>query len=545
MASVRWRRAALVLATLAAAIVLSGPAPGAGRSAGDEPPEATALPPDLQRVPPDALGFVSLRLADMWGWDAAKGLRARLPRELPAAPEDWLQGMGVPWADIERWTAVLLSPERPEDVALFFVATARPYDRARVLANIAPDGKEEKKAGHVFHVNDKGYAVTFLSDRAFVTGSAKAVGAWLERPDPPAEGRLTAALRLAAGRHAVVAGVNPGPIIYVAGSRLPREVEPFKPLLKAKLATLTVDPDEGLRGVLRLRFAEEKDAREAEPVAKAGLRLAGAALGQAVKQLQDVPDAARTVALLKQAGAAQEAAEVRQQGAQVEVSVHLKAGPRDAAVIEEEFLPRIRDAHDRMLSTNNLSRLTLATINYADSRRGRLPTQAVYGADGKPLLSWRVLILPYLEQDDLYRQFHLDEPWDGPHNKKLLARMPRVFALPGSPAGTSETHYLAFVGKSAFFEGKEGLQYPVSFPDGTGNTIMYVEASKGVPWTKPEDLPFDPAKPLLPLLGGHFRGGFNVSMGNGAVRFVSKEISEKTLRAVITRDAADLIGDDW
>ncbi len=112
-----------------------------------------------------------------------------------------------------------------------------------------------------------------------------------------------------------------------------------------------------------------------------------------------------------------------------------------------------------------------------------------------------MLVLPYLNEEGLFQRFHLDEPWDSPANKPLLAQMPKVFALPGAPAGTADTHYLGFVGKGAFFEGREGLRWPQDFPDGPAQTIMLVEAARGVPWTKPEDLPFDPdpAKSLPPL----------------------------------------------
>src|SRR5207302_1956982 len=91
---------------------------------------------------------------------------------------------------------------------------------------------------------------------------------------------------------------------------------------------------------------------------------------------------------------------------------------------------KVRMAAGRTRSANNLKQMALATINYADAF-GRAPAAAICDKNGKPLLSWRVAILPFIEQDNLYKQFHLDEPWDSDHNKKLLARMPNVYALPG------------------------------------------------------------------------------------------------------------------
>src|SRR5437660_7519890 len=116
--------------------------------------------------------------------------------------------------------------------------------------------------------------------------------------------------------------------------------------------------------------------------------------------------------------------------------------------------------------------------NYHDTH-GRLPPAVVYGKDGTPLYSWRVLILPFIEQEALYKEFHLDEPWDSPHNVRLVERMPHVYGLPPRkaakmkvPSGHTICH--VFVGRNAAFEGKEGLRYPEDFPDGTSNTIFLI-----------------------------------------------------------------------
>src|SRR5204863_3386120 len=107
---------------------------------------------------------------------------------------------------------------------------------------------------------------------------------------------------------------------------------------------------------------------------------------------------------------------------------------------------------------------------------------------GKPLLSWRVEILPFIEENELFKQFHLDEPWDSEHNKALIAHMPRVFQDPRRPPGDTTT-FLAPVGKGLAFEGDKPLKIN-SFTDGTSNTIFIVQANddRAVPWTKPDDL---------------------------------------------------------
>src|SRR5205823_763689 len=118
---------------------------------------------------------------------------------------------------------------------------------------------------------------------------------------------------------------------------------------------------------------------------------------------------------------------------------------------------------------------------------------------GKPLLSWRVLLLPYIEQDNLYKQFKLDEPWDGPTNKKLLARMPNVYKHPFAKTTTPHgTFYQVATGKGTIFEGKRGIRIQ-EITDGTSNTILVAEAARDVPWSKPADMPFDAQN--LPKLG--------------------------------------------
>ncbi len=207
---------------------------------------------------------------------------------------------------------------------------------------------------------------------------------------------------------------------------------------------------------------------------------------------------------------------------------------------------RVREAADRAQSQNNLKQLSLALLNYSDVNFGRLPVAAICDKDGKPLLSWRVAILPYVEQQLLYSQFKLDEPWDGPHNSRLLARMPAVYKLSaGLPGPTDDTPYQVFVGNGAAFDKTRSHHIPADFPDGLANTILIVEAANAVPWTKPEDIPFDPNKPLLPLLNTSSRRGFAVAMADGSVRLVAPQISETTLKAAITRNGHDAFGSDW
>jgi hypothetical protein len=182
----------------------------------------------------------------------------------------------------------------------------------------------------------------------------------------------------------------------------------------------------------------------------------------------------------------------------------------------------------------------MALLCYQDEH-GRLPPAVVYGEDGTPLYSWRVLVLPYLDQGELYREFHLDEPWDSPHNLALLPRMPSSYAPPSGKAWKVPPHHTVchvFVGKGAAFEGREGLCLSADFPDGTSRTLLLVEAGEPVPWTRPEDLPYDPDGPL-PDLRGLFHDGFRACMADDSLRFIRKGTSEATLRGLITRNGGE------
>jgi hypothetical protein len=200
----------------------------------------------------------------------------------------------------------------------------------------------------------------------------------------------------------------------------------------------------------------------------------------------------------------------------------------------------------RQDNDNNLKQLVLAMQNYNDTYR-KLPGPATYDKDGKPLLSWRVALLPFVEEEKLYQDFHQDEPWDSEHNKALLGRMPKVYACPvrGRAGEPNSTFYQVFVGPGAAFEEHKEVRLPVDFPDGTAVTILIVEGAKAVPWTKPEDLVFNPDGPL-PELGGAFPDTPMVAMADGEIRVLSKKgLGQKTLRAAITRNAGDVLGNDW
>ena len=147
------------------------------------------------------------------------------------------------------------------------------------------------------------------------------------------------------------------------------------------------------------------------------------------------------------------------------------------------------------------------------------------------MLSWRVALLPYLGIDWLYKEFHLDEPWDGPHNRELLARIPAVYRTPGVQ-GEGKTCYLAPSGVGTMFAERKGLSVE-RLGAGAGKTIAVIEADgdRAVPWTQPEDLRFIPARPLAGM-GTLREGNFLSLFADGVVHRLSTNLEPELARAM-------------
>jgi hypothetical protein len=201
----------------------------------------------------------------------------------------------------------------------------------------------------------------------------------------------------------------------------------------------------------------------------------------------------------------------------------------------------VNQRSQRMRSVNSLKQIAIAMHNYHDTH-GKFPTAASYSKDGKPLLSWRVQLLPFLDQLALYKEFHLDEPWDSEHNKPLIARIPAVYA--GGLAGNAngKTRLLAPVGPAMIFTGTAQAVPIKEVTDGTSNTIMMVEAAPdhAVIWTQPDDLVIDAKDPAAGLLYDR-ASGFNAGFADGSVRFLSSKIDRKLLYALFTRNGGEVV----
>ncbi len=204
------------------------------------------------------------------------------------------------------------------------------------------------------------------------------------------------------------------------------------------------------------------------------------------------------------------------------------------------LLPAVQSARAaarRMQSSNNLKQLGLAMHNFHDTYRS-FPAAAGLDDDGEPMISWRVAILPYIEEAELYQKFKLDEPWDSEHNLALLDEMPDVFKHPSRATKPGHTVYQAPIGEDTLLRLKEPSRMQ-DITDGTSNTIMLVEtaAERAVPWTAPQDYELDIEDPAAGLFEGDL-GQF--LFGDGSVRSLSRHIDLQLLNALFTRAGGEV-----
>ncbi|MBC7818676.1 MAG: DUF1559 domain-containing protein [Planctomycetaceae bacterium] len=225
-----------------------------------------------------------------------------------------------------------------------------------------------------------------------------------------------------------------------------------------------------------------------------------------------------------------------------------------------------REAARRSSCKCGLKQFGLAMHNYHDAY-GSFPPAFVLGPDGQKWHSWRVLILPQLEQSELYAAYHFDEPWDGPNNRKLLEKMPEIFACPSQPcpikkavvlsigvlgcsgggpsASGGFTSYAAVIGQNSVFPGVQTVSIK-EVTDGMSNTVLIGECTRTtIPWTKPEDINIDfPMKLGDPSgFGSPHVGGSHFLMGDGSVRFLSTSLPQTTVDALYTRNGGETVND--
>ena len=496
-------------------------------------------------IPAKSELYLSFRVAEIWKSPLLKQVLAELDKDLSLIMELKLLERELDVRPDQITRVTIVSTDLKASVVsgvppTLLLETSKPMDTRSLLRFGLLDAKPQRIHGHNVLVAGQ-QAGLFRADRQLaLIGPLKTLEAMLDPKAPKPSGLLAQVVAKAATEHAVGYMV-PSVLADPAERELTGVFVAVRPLVATQQAGgwVRVGYESQFQG--QLLFADEKAAQRAYKSIQAMRTLAAVSLENLRPSLQGKWQAASE--FLARVEKILEEAPLEHKGKSVSAQLTLKLGKAEVARLLKEAVIPLRQAARKAQMSNHLKQIGLALHSYHDSY-GTFPAAASYDKDGKPLLSWRVHLLPFLEQEALYRQFKLDEPWDSPHNKKLLAKMPAVYALPGvRPKIEGGTVMQGFVGKGAFFEGKRGLRFS-NITDGTSNTFMIVEAGQEVPWTKPEELPFDPEAKQLPKLGGTFEGGFHVVFGDGSVRFIKHTTKLETLKAFITRNGGEVIRGD-
>ncbi len=215
-------------------------------------------------------------------------------------------------------------------------------------------------------------------------------------------------------------------------------------------------------------------------------------------------------------------------------------GPQAGQVLggnRQSFLGQPMNAAMRLVAENKLRNVATNVLS-AETAGSRFPPQAIYAADGTPLLSWRVALLQQTDPN-LYRLFKLDEPWDSENNQPLVARMPDDYDI-GYDLPEGHTAILAIVGDDTVIARSGKGNRMAGITDGPQNTIMFVIASSeaAVPWTKPADIDFDPSDPLKDIVGGD--GTFMAAFADGTVRRV-RNIDPEVVGPFLTKAGGEAV----
>ena len=194
---------------------------------------------------------------------------------------------------------------------------------------------------------------------------------------------------------------------------------------------------------------------------------------------------------------------------------------------------------------NSMKQIAVALHNYyADM--GHFPPQSLVDSEGNRLLSWRVLILPYLDQQELFDRFHLNEPWDSPHNLPLARNIPfpyRATSNADAGNGPQKTRVLAPLTANSFF-GRPGRPASLGeITDGPDQTVWFVQAAPqyAVVWSQPADLEIELDNPAMLWQD---ENGCYASMVDGAVRYLSNQTTSQTVQALLSIDGGDIVSKD-
>lgn len=526
--------------TLLAALLFTGLATA------DEPRKPPKLDADFAYVTPDMNLFITVRLADVLVSEQVQMLMTLLEKIAEGTEQNPLQKLkafeqklGLKLADVERVTFVATDLQHKE--FWIVVRTKKDIDKDKVLA-LLEKTEEKTVKGKTYHWQKQGdVGIHFVGPRlaliATERGMERCIG--LTGKEQP-RGPLAGALALASGDryhlflaadvwHALPVELHEQLTQQAKGDG--SEAELADAVLKMRTATYAIRFGKKLEILTTVEFRNADAARRMAAILEKWL-------DEARKQVKLFPPgAAPLLEMLDQAKPV------------VVGNVLTSKAEIDTAILMGLLLPAVqktREAAARSVTQDNLHNVALAMHNYISANTDSFPPAAIRDKTGKPLLSWRVQMLPELEQNALYKQFKLDEPWDSPNNIKLLEKMPKVYEAPYLPAAKpGHTHFQVCAGRDTLFplQGRPPTMFLLTATKGASNTILVAIAAKPVPWTKPEDIVIDKEaiKTKLYLRAG----GTPILLCDGSVPTIMPTVKEKSLRTAILFSDNDVLPADW
>jgi prepilin-type N-terminal cleavage/methylation domain-containing protein/prepilin-type processing-associated H-X9-DG protein len=205
----------------------------------------------------------------------------------------------------------------------------------------------------------------------------------------------------------------------------------------------------------------------------------------------------------------------------------------------------VRPVARRSQCMNNLKQIGLALHNYHDEYQAFPPAYTV-DSDGKPLHSWRTLILPYMDQAPLYNRLDLTKPWDDPVNAEAFKTVVAGYHCPSDPGATDHTTYVAIVTDHSILRPSASMTLK-DITDGSSNTVVVIEvdAAHAVPWMAPRDADESVALSFRDSSNkDSHQGGANALFGDGAVRFLGENLEAQVARALLTMDGGETLPDE-
>jgi beta-lactamase regulating signal transducer with metallopeptidase domain len=494
----------------------------------------------LAYVPRDAAVVIAMRPSKLLSTDALKPVL----QALTADPESVKQ-FGISPDQVEELSVVYLlggdqggNPIRAIEPGL--VIRCRADGQAKQFAEALNKGATPRKFdGKEVFVGD-GRGAHHLADgrtlvyapsepalrRLLIAGPASKGPTALQQPWTKVSGNDVAVA-------VNVAALNP----LMHGGALEPALAPFAPLwerTESAIFGLNLGADFQLHGLVLC--GSEDDAKRVRDTINAAIVLARNGLSALRDSAARIP-AEESAVKLRVADVADELLEkIVTEQAGDSVTLAAKGDVSQAGNLVTSLLPAVANARmaaRRAQDMNNMRQIMLALHNYHDTF-GHFPPAVIKSKDGKPLYSWRVALLPYLDQAPLWNQFNPNEPWDSAHNKKVLEKVPAVFHSPLDPADLNTSSYFVFTGAKTAFGNPDGTNFS-EIHDGTSNTIAIVEAKRDIHWASPEDIPFDPEKPL-PEVGGRYAEGFLAGVCDGSVKLFPRTIDAESLKLLIMKD---------